>query len=53
MSFMQWWNKYIYSSTVLKCKFEVLVLNLSINFSFCFILHYIYLTALVTSYFTN
>ncbi len=43
-------NKYIYSSTVLKYKFEVFVLYLSIFFSshFILLLHYIYLAALVT-----
>ncbi len=53
----EWWNvtKYIYSSTVLKCNFEVLLLVFPFYATSYFysLLHYIYLTDLVTSYFAD
>ena len=63
LSRKNWWNvnKYIYSSIVLKSKFKVLVLYLSLFFSCHFLLLRRYIsernietvTALVTSYFTH
>ena len=66
---IQWRNvtKYIYSSTVFKYKFKVLVLYLNISISgyfilllhyilwdiLYFLLHYIFVITLVTSYFAN
>ena len=64
---IQWRNvtKYIYSSTVFKFKVLVLYLNISISGYFIlllhyilwdilyFLLHYIFVITLVTSYFAN
>ncbi len=48
-------TKYIYSSTVLKFNFDILVLYLSISILcyFTLLLHYIYLTLIVTSHFLH
>ena len=43
-------TKYIYSSTVLKYNFEVLILYWSISNCLILLLHYNYLKTLVTSY---
>ncbi len=55
---VQWWEvtKYIYSSTVLKYKIEVLTLLLHYTSQreiWYFLLHYIYLTAIVNHYFSD